>query len=276
MQRTINMPAGQMWMELIEGEVVSQQKWSETQIRATGGGGYINQGSGLISDVQLSTSSSEQLEFWVRSDDGKETAFRLADTGLALRAGQRVRIARGGKLGSKPGTPLLTQNFASGETHALVPDWLNWAMAQGLLRRPLWYRLLSNWLTLAIAVIAALLIVYAHKHPSNSGALAVLLEPAHGPISLLEGAQLVLSQAASGGASLIADLSQWSASSSQPGKDKLPANLFSLLLFTLFAWASLAVALKLVGRLILSLHWKRSASRDVRQRVMTAFEAPAA
>ena len=273
MRKNIAMPNGEMWIEVIEGEVLSQQKWSETLVRGSGGGGYISQGSGAISDVNISSSSTEQLEFWVKGDDGRETAFRLADSELALRAGQRVRIARGGRLGTKRSTTLLSRNHASGETHALVQDWLRWALAEGLLRRPLWYRLLSTWLPLLAALLAALVLVFSHKHPGVLNAFEALLEPAHGQFSASEWLPLLLSQASAGGAYLGAEISRALAAGSSSGQGRLIADLFGLLLFVLFAWGLLAAALKLVGRLVLRLVWKRAATREVQRRVLAAFEA---
>ena len=159
MRKTVAMPAGEMWLDVVEGEVVSQQKWSETHVRGSGGGGYINQGSGHISSTQITSSTSEQLEFWVKSDDGKETAFRLSDVDMAVRPGQRMRIASGAKASTKQSTVLLAKNFASGETHGLVSNWLHWALSAGLLRRPLWYRLLTTWMTLGLALLILLIIL---------------------------------------------------------------------------------------------------------------------
>ncbi|MCV2420277.1 hypothetical protein [Paucibacter sp. DJ2R-2] len=274
MRKEVAMPAGQMWLDVVEGEVVSQQKWSETHVRGSGGGGYINQGSGQIASTQIISSTSEQLEFWVKSDDGKETAFRLSDVDMAVRAGQRVRIASGTKAGGKKkSAPLLAQNFASGETHALISDWQRWALSAGLLRRPLWYRLLTNWVTLALAVICALVLLHQHTHPEASRALDHLMAHANGVIPVAELTGTLTEQAASGGSELVRETRQWVDAGADLSKGKVAANGIALFGFVLFLWLVFALALKLVGRMLLSLVWSRGAGRDVRKRVLAAFEA---
>jgi len=277
MRKEVAMPAGQMWLDVVEGEVVSQQKWSETHVRGSGGGGYINQGSGQIASTQIVSSTSEQLEFWVKADDGKETAFRLSDVDMAVRPGQRVRIASGAKAGGKKkSTLLLAQNFASGETHALISDWQRWALSAGLLRRPLWYRLLSNWVTLALAVICALVLLHQHTHPEANRALDHLMAPANGVIPVAELTSTVLNHAAAGGQELVRETWQWVDAGADLSKGKVAANGIALFGFVLFLWLAFALALKLVGRMLLSLVWSRGAGRDVRKRVLAAFEAQAA
>lgn len=273
MRKEVAMPAGQMWLDVVEGEVVSQQKWSETQVRGSGGGGYINQGSGQIEGTRISSSSSEQLEFWVKSDDGKETAYRLSDVDMALRPGQRVRIASGAKAGDKQSTVLLAKNFASGETHGLVPDWLHWALKAGLLRRPLWYRLLTTWLTLALALLATLTWVHINKDPAAKQALESVLAPERGaPLPLLQLSLTVLGDALAGAGDVARDVQRAMAAGTESAQGKLLANLFALVIGVLSLWLISALALKAAGRLILGLTWNRRAARRVRERVLAAFE----
>jgi hypothetical protein len=56
-------------------------------------------------------------------------------------------------------------------------------------------------------------------------------------------------------------------------KSKTASNGIALEAFVLFGWLGLALVSKLVGRILLSLFWSGGAGREVRKRVLAAFEA---
>ncbi len=56
-------------------------------------------------------------------------------------------------------------------------------------------------------------------------------------------------------------------------KSKTASNGIALVAFVLFAWLVLALASKLIGRILLGMLWSRGAGRAVRERVLAAFGA---
>jgi hypothetical protein len=98
------------------GEVVEDKKWSTTQV--AGGGGGTNVGSGLPNPVTVSSVSTTHDQFFVRSDDGQERAFEMANTGIALRKGHRVTVLWGNVRGIERGSYIAVYNHTTG---ALTP-----------------------------------------------------------------------------------------------------------------------------------------------------------
>lgn len=86
---------------MVSGEVLDTQKRNHNQLHAShyhdGGGGYVSGGSGYISggssSMHISSSSVQEHEFWIRDDaDGQESCFKVHDSSLNLREGQRVSM----------------------------------------------------------------------------------------------------------------------------------------------------------------------------------------
>ncbi|MEE1921455.1 hypothetical protein V0R50_00785 [Pseudomonas sp. 148P] len=86
---------------MVTGEVLDTQKRNHNELHAShyhnGGGGYMHNGYGSISggssSMQVSSTSVQEHEFWIRDDeDGKESCFKVHDSSLSLRAGQKVSM----------------------------------------------------------------------------------------------------------------------------------------------------------------------------------------
>ncbi len=148
---------GAAYFDAIEGEVInqSQQRWSETHVYSTGGGG---QHGGYISapTIHSNTSTHHLNEFWIREDDGIEHCFQFQNCDFAVAAGQRVRLAcTAGK--TKPsGEPIYAYNFNSKIAYDFLEGrWLRWAKSNGLIRYPLVYRLIVRWIPFILFALLA-------------------------------------------------------------------------------------------------------------------------
>lgn len=104
-QCDISIAEGKFWVDAYLGEVVGQQKWSETYV------------SGNAHSVGSTT--HENLEFWIREKDGTEKHFRLNNTGLGVRPGQKVWIAACGDEKTGKGKYLFTGNLTTNSVHDL-------------------------------------------------------------------------------------------------------------------------------------------------------------
>jgi len=144
---------GKILLNIARGEVVGQQKWSETEVHTSGGGGYVQQG-GYVRPPQVSSTSHEKHEFWIREEGGKETAINFTDANFPVREGQKVWVAWGNNSRSKgSGSYLFGHNYASGDSHDLLRNWGTWLYGTGLLKTPAAYRFFTKWLPLIIGVI---------------------------------------------------------------------------------------------------------------------------
>ncbi|MHB0972986.1 MAG: hypothetical protein ACYC0P_01915 [Thiobacillus sp.] len=145
---------GKIWLNIARGEVIGQQKWSETEVHASGGGGYVGQHGGFVAPPKISSTTSEKHEFWIREDGGKETAIELSDANFPVREGQRVWIAWGGSTRSKAKSRyLFAYNYASGDSRNLLQNWWSWLYGAGLIKPPLLYRLLTTWFPLFLGLL---------------------------------------------------------------------------------------------------------------------------
>ena len=104
------------------GEVVEEKKWATTSVAGSGGG--INAGSGLPNPVTISSSTTTHDQFFLRSDDGREQAFELANAGLALRKGNRMTVLWGVIKGNATGNYLAVYNQTTSQLSE-IPDSIN-------------------------------------------------------------------------------------------------------------------------------------------------------
>lgn len=72
----------------ITGEVLSQNKFSETHVSGGGGGGS----HGHTRSVSISSQAITKHEFWIKTDDGREEAIQLSGADVAIREGQRISL----------------------------------------------------------------------------------------------------------------------------------------------------------------------------------------
>ncbi len=78
------------------GEVLGSNKHSETHVHASGGGGYINsQGGGYVAPPQITSTTINTHEFWLRLPNGKEQSVTLKNVQIPLRTGQKVSLISG-------------------------------------------------------------------------------------------------------------------------------------------------------------------------------------
>lgn len=74
------------------GVVADSQKWSETHVSSSNGGGYVSREGGYISAPTINSSSSTKHEFWLELEDGTEKPIRLSDVDIPLRVGQKITM----------------------------------------------------------------------------------------------------------------------------------------------------------------------------------------
>lgn len=74
------------------GEVVGSEKFSETHVSSSGGGGYVGKHGGHVRPAQITSTSVINHEFWVRTDTGVERDVKLKGRDIPLRAGQRITL----------------------------------------------------------------------------------------------------------------------------------------------------------------------------------------
>lgn len=76
----------------ISGEVLDTQKYSETHVASSGGGGYIGPNGGKINATQVHSTSVTMHDFWIRDAAGREISIQLAGSNVALRPGQFISM----------------------------------------------------------------------------------------------------------------------------------------------------------------------------------------
>jgi len=82
------------------GEVIGTNKFSETHITSSGGGGTVNgyvgpyggHVGGAVDAPVVTSRSVTNHEFWIRTDDGKEVPIKLLGVDIPLLAGHRITI----------------------------------------------------------------------------------------------------------------------------------------------------------------------------------------
>ena len=93
------------------GEVADEKKWATTHV--SGGGGGYNVGSGQNNPVTISSQTTTHDQFFIRDEAGKEMAFEMANTGLALRKGHRVTVLWGIIKGNDRGPNIAVYNHTT-------------------------------------------------------------------------------------------------------------------------------------------------------------------
>jgi hypothetical protein len=89
----IKLKSGQpAWVEKMTGKVVKSTKFASTSITSHGGGGTIHKGSGIIRAPIITSTTTDQTEFFLRSDSGPEKGFTLCLGGLHIREGHRITV----------------------------------------------------------------------------------------------------------------------------------------------------------------------------------------
>ncbi|VVP59735.1 hypothetical protein PS850_06123 [Pseudomonas fluorescens] len=76
----------------VTGEVLSQNKYSETRVSSSGGGGYIGKQGGHVQAPKIQTTIIKKQEFWIKKADGTEESVKLTGYDIPLREGQFITL----------------------------------------------------------------------------------------------------------------------------------------------------------------------------------------
>ncbi|MCM2680716.1 hypothetical protein [Echinimonas agarilytica] len=87
----------------ITGEILSQNKYSETHVHSSGGGGYVGKDGGHVSPPNVHSNTITNHEFWIKKSDGSEKSIQLSGHDIPLRPGQRITIISAGMKGKDSG-----------------------------------------------------------------------------------------------------------------------------------------------------------------------------
>lgn len=91
----------------ITGEVLGSDKYSETHVTSSGGGGHVsgyvgpNGGtvSGRVDTPMVSSRSVTNHDFWIKTDNGQEKDIQLRGVDIPLRVGQKITLVSAGLKG---------------------------------------------------------------------------------------------------------------------------------------------------------------------------------
>jgi len=176
--REVQLRDGKLWLNIARGEVAGQQKWAETAVHSSGGGGYVSRQGGFVAPPRISSTTREKHEFWICEDEGKETAINLTDGNFPVREGQKVWVAWGNSCSRKTnGRYLFAHNYASGNSCDLIKAWGPWLYGAGLLKTPLLYRVLTSWLPLLLGLLISFVWLPLFFSPDALAVLPVDAKP---------------------------------------------------------------------------------------------------
>jgi hypothetical protein len=118
----------------VEGQAFGSQTRSETRVESSGGGGYLNQGSGYVSAPTVTSKVTTKREFWVRPTQGPQVSVQLTDAEIAVADGQRVTLVYGWPKGYESDrTELVMVLNHDSERHLIMSSSsLNTALAQSV------------------------------------------------------------------------------------------------------------------------------------------------
>lgn len=87
----------------VTGEILGQNKYSETHVSSSGGGGYVGKHGGHVSAPQVHSTTVTNHEFWIKKEDGSEKSVQLAGHDIPLREGQKITLISAGVKGKDSG-----------------------------------------------------------------------------------------------------------------------------------------------------------------------------
>ncbi|MCE9924359.1 hypothetical protein LZ640_07655 [Aeromonas media] len=87
----------------VTGEIMAQNKFSETHVSSSGGGGYVGTHGGHISAPRVHSTTVTNHEFWIKTEDGTEESVQLAGCDIPLREGQKITLISAGVKGKGEG-----------------------------------------------------------------------------------------------------------------------------------------------------------------------------
>lgn len=87
----------------VTGEILGQNKYSETHVSSSGGGGYVGRHGGHVSSPSVHSTTVTNHEFWIKKEDGSEKSVQLAGHDIPLREGQKITLISAGIKGNDSG-----------------------------------------------------------------------------------------------------------------------------------------------------------------------------
>lgn len=80
----------------VTGEVLGNDKYSETHVSSSGGGGYVGQYGGHISAPQVSSRTTTNQEIWIKTESGSEKSIQLKGYDIPMRPGHKITVISAG------------------------------------------------------------------------------------------------------------------------------------------------------------------------------------
>jgi len=81
--------AVQFWTR--NARVIAVKIWSETHVSSSGGGGYIQGGTGYVNAPKVSSSVTEKREMWYQGEDGKQNSLKILP-GVKVNEGNDISL----------------------------------------------------------------------------------------------------------------------------------------------------------------------------------------
>lgn len=104
------------WAAAATGTIEKINRWSDTKVWSSGGGGYVDpKFGGHVESAQVHSRVTQRCEAFIRKDDGSEMALDLGFTGLKLREGSRIFLLSGAPSNSDSGYYAYAENLDTGE-----------------------------------------------------------------------------------------------------------------------------------------------------------------
>ncbi len=251
MSRQIELSVGRAKLSLFVqcGEIIGQQKWSETEVSSTGGGGHIGPQGGSFSAPKITSTTKTKQEIWIREEDGLESSVELTDKAFPVHPGQRVWLAYGANSNNLNSSKyLFAYNQASDRYFDFLNDWLPWLYSSGFIKKPLIYRLLTFWLSLFSSIIAVWIIMPLFSTLRESNTIPGGIFKVIDGISFPESYKLwlaVMSKTSTGDFVLLA-------------------------VYMLALWLIVNLILKFFGRLLFLKFWERKQLDNIHKKVFIA------
>ncbi len=86
----------------VTGEVLGNDKYSETHVSSSGGGGYVGQYGGHISAPQVSSRTTTNQEIWIKTESGSEKSIQLKGYDIPMRPGHKITVISAGNKDANP------------------------------------------------------------------------------------------------------------------------------------------------------------------------------
>lgn len=130
---------------VVTGVILDSNKYSETHISSSGGGGHVGRDGGYVDAPQIHSQVLTHHEFWVQLPDGREWPIKLVNADMPLRTGQNVTLVYGG-IGRKEGYLLMLMNHNSGQ---------HWLFSEKELVKTAipWSKFWISWLAIIVIIM---------------------------------------------------------------------------------------------------------------------------